>query len=284
VLLHRPSSVVEALDLVDESDPASTRFYAGGVEVGFALQRRELQCRTLIDTKRIGGAVGVTRAADHVTIGPATTHDTLAHDEIVKTELPMLASACSRLGTMPIRMRGTLGGNFGHGHQHTDPGAASMAYGGSARLVSTAGTRVVPLDEFWLGPNDVAVRPGELIESIEITPLGPEWISVYDRFEQFHRPPTATVALAFQLDNDGSVTACRLAVGGIPARPMRLPSVETGLIGRRSQDVQEAMRELESLLSPLVRAETDSLGSADFKVTLLAGLIRRAAYKLFPLS
>ena len=42
------------------------------------------------------------------------------------------------------------------------------------------------------------------------------------------------------------------------------------------------MRELESLLTPLVRAETDALGSADFKVTLLAGLMRRAAHKLFP--
>lgn len=282
MLLHRPSSVVEAIELVDESDPASTRFYAGGVEVGFALRRRELDCHRLIDTKRIGGASGVTRVADHVRIGPATTHDSIARDEIVKTELPMLALACSRLGTIPIRMRGTLGGNFGYGHQHTDPGAASIAYGGWARLVSIAGSRVVPLEEFWLGPYDVAARPGELIESIEITPLGPGWISAYERFEQFHRPPTATVALAFQLDNDGTVAACRLAVGGVPSRPMRLASVETGLVGRSSEDVQEAMRELESLLSPLVRAETDSLGSADFKVTLLAGLMRRAAHKLFP--
>jgi CO/xanthine dehydrogenase FAD-binding subunit len=280
VLLHRPSSVVEALELVD--DPASTRFYAGGVEVGFALRRRELDCRRLIDTKRISGAIGVTRAADHVRIGPATTHDAIARDEIVKTDLPMLASACSRLGTIQIRMRGTLGGNFGYGHQYTDPGAASMAYGGSVRLVSSGGSRVVPLDEFWLGPYDVAARPGELIESIEVTPLGPGWVSVYDRFEQFHRPPTAMVALAFRLGSDGTVAACRLAVGGVPSRPMRLASVETGLVGRTSEDVQDAMRELESLLSPLVRAETDTLGSADFKVMLLAGLIRRVAHKLLP--
>src|SRR5437870_2592410 len=152
MLLYRPSSVAEALDCVNDADPAHSRFYAGGVETVFALRTQALECSRLIDTKRIAGAVGVSRENGHVRLGPATTHYAIACDRTVQEALPLLANACSRLGTLPIRTRGTVGGNFGYGHQHTDPGTAATLYGGSVNLVSRAGRRVVPIDRFWLTP------------------------------------------------------------------------------------------------------------------------------------
>lgn len=279
MLLYRPSTVAEALDCVDEADPAGSRFYAGGVETVFALRTQSLACSRLIDTKRIVGATGVSRENGHVRLGPATTHYTIAGDTTVRTALPLLADACSRLGTLPIRTRGTIGGNFGYGHQHTDPGTAATLYGGSVNVVSRAGRRVVPIDRFWLGPHEVDCRPGELIESIEITPLDADWIGVHDRVEELHRPPTAIVSLAVRLDDSGTIAACRLAVGAVPPQPLRLTEVERSFEGSTLATIRES-RSLEQEIEPLVSAETDSLGSAEFKVALVAGLIRRAADRL----
>src|SRR5439155_12672217 len=153
MLLYRPSTVAEALDCVDDADPAGSRFYAGGLETVFALRTEALECSRLIDTKRIAGASGVSRENGHVRVGPATTHYAIANDRTVQENLPLLGNACSRLGTLPIRTRGTIGGNFGYGHQHSDPGTAAMLYGGSVNLVSSAGRRIVPIQECWLGPS-----------------------------------------------------------------------------------------------------------------------------------
>lgn len=279
MLLHRPTTVAEALDCIDPSDPAGSRFYAGGIETVFGLRMQTLDCRRLIDTKRIRGAIGVSRADGAIRLGPATTHYAIAGDATVRAELPLLGDACSELGTLPIRTRGTIGGNFGYGHQHTDAGTAATLYGGSLTMVSGAGGRVVPIDRFWLGPNQVDCRPGELIESIEIEPLGPGWIGVHDRVEELHRPPTAIVSLAVRLDGGATIAECRLAVGAVPPRPLRLREVERSFEGSTLEGVRDTAT-LEQQLERLVLAETDVLGSADFKLALLAGLIRRAADRL----
>lgn len=281
MVLLRPTTVAEALDCVDESDPAGSRFYAGGIETVFGLRMHTLECRRLIDTKRIRGATGVSRANATIRLGPATTHFAIAADATIRAQLPLLGQACTDLGTLPIRTRGTIGGNFAYGHQHTDPGTAATLYGGALTLVSRAGRRVVPVDRFWLGPNAVDCRPGELIASIELTPLGPGWIGVHDRVEDLHRPPTAIVSLAVRLDERAAIAECRLAVGAVPPRPMRLAEIERSLEGSTLERVREAPSlELEQQLEPLVQAETDVLGSADFKLALLSGLIRRAADRL----
>jgi CO/xanthine dehydrogenase FAD-binding subunit len=279
MILLRPATVAEALDCVDQSDPAGSRFYAGGIETVFGLRMQTLDCTRLIDTKRVAGAIGVARADGRVRIGPATTHYAIAGDATVRAALPLLGAACSRLGTLPIRTRGTIGGNFAHGHQYTDPGTAAAIYGGAVTIASTTGARVVPLERFWLGPYEVDCRPGELIESIELTTLGPGWLGLHDRVEELHRPPGALVSLAVRLDNRRTIAECRLAVGGVPRRPVRLPELETSFLGATLEDVSEA-RSLEQQLAPLVHAETDLLGSADFKVAQLAGLIRRSAHRL----
>src|SRR4051812_23070725 len=141
MLHYRPATVSEALDCVDDADPAGSRFYAGGVETGFALRTNAIDCRRLIDTKRIEGAASISRTERRVVIGPATTHHTIGLDATIEETLPLLGEACRRLGTLPIRTQGTIGGNFAYGHQHTDPGTAAMLYGGSVNLVSRSGHR-----------------------------------------------------------------------------------------------------------------------------------------------
>jgi CO/xanthine dehydrogenase FAD-binding subunit len=279
VRLSRPASVEEALRHL-EADRDGARFYAGGLEVVFALRTRALErCTSLIDTKRIRGAVGVSRTDGHVRIGPATRHHAIATDPVVAADLPLLGLACGRLGTMRIRVQGTIGGNFGHGHQHTDPGTAAVVHGGWVELAATGGRRSVPIEEFWTGPYQVARGRDELIESIRLRPLGAGWVVVHDRVELLHRPPTAIVSMAGRVE-DGRLAEVRIGVGGVPPRPMRLSAVERLLVGCGVGEVRDALAAAEPLVDQAVAAAADDLGSAEFKVCLLTGLVRRAAGRL----
>ena len=275
--LLRPRTVAEAVAAIAASERPI--LYAGGIEVLMALRSGAIAGDTLIDTKRIDGAVGVCHADALIRIGPATRHHAVAGDPLIRAHLPLLAAACAQLGTTRIRMQGTLGGNFANGHQHTDPGTAAMVYGGHLRLMGAAGVREVALAEFWRGPGVVARTPDELVESIHLRPLPEGWTVVHERVEVLHRPPTAVVSVAAHLIGD-QVSSCRIAAGAVARTPMRLPVVEDVIVGCDASCVAAAIADCSALVADAIDAESDALGSASFKVDLVVGLIQRAMSQL----
>jgi CO/xanthine dehydrogenase FAD-binding subunit len=276
--LVRPLTFVDAVAQLHR-DPEGTRVFSGGIEIGFALRRGSISAAVLLDVKRLPDITGIAATTGEVRIAPATRHHTISVDHTIRAQLPSLALACASVGSTRIRMQGTLGGNFGHGHQHTDPGAAAVALGGHVDLMGPNGARSVPVDRFWLGPYTVARRPDELITGIRLTPLGDGWTVVHDRVEQLHRPPDAVVSLGARLE-DGVVADVRMGAGGVPMRPTRLTGVEDVIRGQRLAALRGVWNDVEKELAADVAPEDDLLGSAEFKLALLSGLVRRAFSRL----
>jgi len=231
--------------------------YAGGLEVLFALRAGTLSAHALVDTKHIEGATGVCRDGGEIRVGPATRHHHIATDPIVRAELPLLAAACASLGTTRIRMQGTIGGNLAAGLAPTDPGTAALVHTAVVELVGPSGRRRVPIGN-WYEQSRVDRCPDELVESIRLTPLGPEWATVHDRVEWLHRPPAAIVSVAARVE-DGRIVECRIAAGGVPTR---LSAVESALVGRTHKEVAAAVT------------------AAAVPDRLLAGLVTRAVSRL----
>lgn len=276
--LLRPASVEEALAQL-QRDPEGTLVYGGGLEIGFGLRRGTIAGSALLDIKRVPDVSGITATAEEIRVGPATRHHVISTDDTIRTYLPSLGRACGNVGSTRIRMQGTLGGNFGHGHQHTDPGTAAVMLGGQIDLVGPSGARTVPAAQFWHGPYAVERRPDELITAIRFSPLGPGWSVVHDRVEQLHRPPNAVVSLAARLE-DGVLRDVRVGAGGVPGHPTRLVGVEDVVRGERLARLRPVWGDVERALAGEVTSEADLLGSAEFKLTLLSGLIRRAFGRL----
>ncbi len=270
--LVRPTSVADAVAVLAE--PGAI-VYAGGIEVMLALRSGAMRGDTLVDTKRIGGAAGVTGGAAEVHIGPATRHHDLAGDPLVRRHLPLLAAACGRVGTTRVRMQGTLGGNLAHGFPHTDPGTAALVYGGTVTLAGPSGSRTVDLGEFWLGLGRVARQPVELIADIALRPHGAGWSIAHERVEVLHRPPTVIISFAARMVGD-RIRECRVAAGGIGDRPRRLVAMEGALAGCAAAEIETAVVDGAADLQPV----SDLLGSADFKRRAVAGLVRRAAVRV----
>jgi aerobic carbon-monoxide dehydrogenase medium subunit len=273
VKLVRPASVADAVAALEE--PGSIA-YAGGIEVLLALRSGALDGKTLVDTKRIAGATGVSGSAAEVRVGPATRHHDIAADPLVRRHLPVLAAACGRLGTVRVRMQGTLGGNLAYGLLHTDPGTAAVLYGGTITLTGPAGQRSVDVDRFWLGRGRVDRLPEEVIVDIRLRPLGPGWVSAHERIAVLHRPPTVIVSLAARVEH-GRIREFRIAVGGVGDGPQRLAAVEAALADCDGIDIGVAARDGTADLRPA----SDLLGSADYKRRAVAALVKRAAERIW---
>jgi len=116
---------------------------------------------------------------------------------------------------------------------------ALLAFDASIDVVGLGGERTVALADLYLEPGDSPERehtlaPGELITRIRVpaTPSGrgSAYLKIRDRESYAFALASAAVGLTFSAD--GSVSECRIALGGVATRPWRAPAAEQVLSGR----------------------------------------------------
>ncbi|HEX6352102.1 xanthine dehydrogenase family protein subunit M [Actinophytocola sp.] len=162
----------------------------------------------------------------------------------------------------------------------SDLAVALVALGASVRLRGREGVRQVPLDQFYRLPGDTPhlenqLRPGELITEVLVPALSWARRSTYLKIRDRSSYEFALTSVAVALDlRDGTVHNARIAVGGVGARPWRLPAVEDALRQHRptADHVQAAAARAAEGARPLAHN--------GFKVTLMQRTITRAVLNL----
>jgi xanthine dehydrogenase YagS FAD-binding subunit len=135
----------------------------------------------------------------------------------------------------------------------SDVAVAFTALDAVVHTVGPAGTREIPIDDFFLLPRDTpeAEHPlghGELIVAIDLPDLPIARSSVYLKFRDRQSYEFALVSVAAALEvRDGTVTDVRLALGGVATKPWRARQAEAALAGApptRASFAQAAAAEL----------------------------------------
>jgi CO/xanthine dehydrogenase FAD-binding subunit len=137
---------------------------AGGTDVLVDLNFDRHRPAALLDLGRVGELAGWSRDDDALRLGAGLTY-TIAAAELVD-DLPGLAMAARSVGSPQIRNRGTIGGNLGSASPAGDAHPPLLAAGAEVELASAAGSRRVPIREFFLGPKRNALAPDELIAAV----------------------------------------------------------------------------------------------------------------------
>ncbi|MDQ1739595.1 MAG: hypothetical protein QOE53_1247, partial [Pseudonocardiales bacterium] len=160
----RPGSWAEALAAKAEQPAAAP--LAGGtdlmVEINFDRRRPE----ALLDLNP------VSELADwSVEDGQLVLGATLPYARVITElgdRLPGLAMASRTIGSPQIRNRGSIGGNLGSASPAGDSHPVLLALNATVEVASTRGSRLIPVDDFFLGPKRSALAPDELIRAVRI--------------------------------------------------------------------------------------------------------------------
>ncbi|WP_327706666.1 xanthine dehydrogenase family protein subunit M [Streptomyces decoyicus] len=137
----------------------------------------------------------------------------------------------------------------------SDMAVALVALDAVVHVEGTKGSRTIPVDDFFLLPEDTPERehpltPGELITAIEVPPVPMARRSLYlkvrDRESYEFALASAAVALALE---DGVIREARLALGGVATKPWRAHRAEDILVGERA-DVDVFVRAAAAELAP----------------------------------
>ena len=272
--LHNPTTVAEAAVLLQRCDNAA--IYAGGTELLLVMKQGFLHYHHLVDVKGITALHRLEVAGGSLHIGGAVTHARVEKDATVRRHLPILTEVERQVANVRVRNTGTLGGNLCFAEPHSDIGALALLLEGKVHLTSGSSPRVLTIDEFFRGPYETALQPGEMLERIELPLPAAGTGSGYNRFKLHERPSAvAGVRLAFDAGGE-QVAAAHVVVGCVGPIPVRVPAAEQILRGCGRRHLFEAAVEAARAAAKAVEIIPDLSGSEQYKRHLTGVLVLRS--------
>ena len=221
-----PESIEAALDLADRYG-SDLLVIAGGTLAMSLINEGILSPRYAMTLHR-APLHGVRAAMNHFEIGAATTLMRLAG----LAEVPLLADAAQHVGGWAIRNMATLAGNLFVPPPAGDAAVALLALDAEVVVARKGGTRQVPIDKFFTGWMQTALRPGELVTRIDVPrPRGRTAFLKCTRREM-NAPAVVTVAAQVTRNEAGLVTDARIALGAAGDFPLRARPAEAALKAR----------------------------------------------------
>lgn len=168
----RPASLAEASRILAER-PDRARPFMGGTDIFVRMRDGFVRPEALVDVKHLSGMKDIAYDEEAgLTIGAAATLNQIAGDPVVRTRYSVLAQAANSVASYQLRNRATLGGNLCNASPAADTAPAALLLEASIVLYGPSGERVVPADEFFLGPGATAIEPGELMTAVRL-PIPP---------------------------------------------------------------------------------------------------------------
>lgn len=269
--LKIPANLGEALRLLSD-EPGVWRPFAGGTDLMVLLESGKLAHKRFVSLWGLPELRGIETSDSRVTIGAMTTYSQIQQHGVLRTEFPMLCEAASLTGAVAIQNRGTLGGNIANASPAADSLPALLVYEAELELISSAGSRVVPYNEFHTGYKTSVMREDELIRAIHLPRKTAGWRQHLRKVGTRKAQAISKVCIAAMANVDGNtIHEIRLAYGSVAPTPVRAAKTEAVLKGQRLDDaaINAARTELLNELKPI----DDVRSTADYRSRVAANLL-----------
>jgi carbon-monoxide dehydrogenase medium subunit len=161
---------------------------------------------------------------------------------------------------------------------HADPAAelptVALATGASLTLSSSSSARTIAAQDFFLGPFETALQPGELVTEVRFPVAGPGSGHAFVEYARRHGDfAIAGAAVSLTLDGD-RVADAAIALCSVGPRPLRAADAEELLRG--SQPTDELVAEAAERAVAGIEPGTDIHGSTGYRIGVARTQVRRA--------
>jgi carbon-monoxide dehydrogenase medium subunit len=268
-----PQSVPEALQMMADRPEALP--LAGGTDLLVQMKEGRRPIEALVSLKRVSEMHQFSQNGN-LTLGAAVTLGQVVADDQIKAKYAALAKGAELIGSVQIRNMATVGGNLCNAAPSADTAPPLLVLGAQAVIVSTQGERIIPLEEFWLGPGYTVLQPGELLKEIIVPQPLPGSGSFYLRQTPRAWMDIAMVGVAafVTLDADDTISEARLALGAVAPTPVRAKTAETLLLGQLLTD--DVLQAVGTTAAQEAKPIDDLRASAEYRQHLVKVLTQRA--------
>ena len=271
-----PTSVGETMQVLADLGPDG-KVLAGGQSLIPILSMRLATFPHLVDINRVSELDTIeplTSNGHGVRVGALARHSHVERSPVTALACPALVQALRFVAHPAVKNRGTVCGALAHADPSSELPATLALLGGSVE-VAQAGqpARLVPAAEFFLGPLESALGPGDLVIAARFPAVGGRsgtgFLEVSRRRGDY---ALCGVGAAVTLDDDLRIVSARAAYVSVSPTPLVLDLTDA-VAGRPAStaDYAAAGRLARSAVSP----EADIHASAEYRRELAMVLTER---------
>jgi CO/xanthine dehydrogenase FAD-binding subunit len=272
---HAPATLPEALAILADFGGAA-RALAGGTDLLLKLKAERLAPSAVVNIKRVP-QLHSRVVNSHVSLGALTTLSELRASPTIRSRLPALATAAGTMASVQIRNLATLGGNLCNAAPSADLGPILMALEATALIAGPQGERELPLEEFFTGPGQTALLPGELLTAVRIMPA--TGLSTYLKLAPRACMDIAVVGIGLALYLEAGICQrARIVLGAVAPTPLRARRAEEALVGQRL--TAELIEHAAQLAGEAAQPIDDVRGTAWYRRRMVVTLTRRGLLNL----
>jgi len=269
-----PTSLSEAQAAFGEG--AASSWLAGGTDllVGIRLGARDPS--RVVDLKQIPELTAIEVGETSVRIGAAASAFDVLHHSEVPSLFPGLAEALDLIGSTQIQGRCSAGGNLCNASPAADSIPALIANSAQCRILGPEGERTFAVEDFVVGPNQNALAPGELLVELILPRPAARTSDAYLRLTPRTEMDIAVAgaAVSISLDDSGTCTAGRVAIGAVAPTALLVKTAGEALVG--SQLDQAAMDAAVAAARAAATPISDKRGTAEYRTHVVGILVSRA--------
>lgn len=273
-----PASLADAVQAL-ASQPQGSRPLAGGTDLVIHMKERGRRVPALVSLRNVREIDGLSEDAHGgLRIGAMTKAGDVAASPVVRQRYPGISDGADLVGSIQIRNRGTIGGNFCNAAPSADVVPPIVASGATLRVVGPDGERTVASEQFFVGPGNTVLKHGEILADINIPAAPAHTGSAYLRHVPRREMDIAVVGVAVQLtlnDAHDTITDARVVLASVAPTPIRAYGAEAALKGKAANEA--TLTAAGEAAASDARPITDVRGSDDYRRELLKVYTRRAA-------
>lgn len=263
---YSPTTISEVAALLAEAEGLTV--IAGGTDL-LVNPRYMLGVRGVVDIRNLGlNYIRVENGWLHIGAG-ATMRTAARHPQIQAMADGILARSAAVCGSPNIRNMATLVGNVASALPSADTPPALLALKAVIVLAGTRGERIVPLDDFFIGPAK-SIRQRELIRELRIplppptnTPNSPLIRGGFYKIGRTAEDISLVNAATTLTIEEGIIKDARLVLGAVAPVPLRAVQAEEALVGQPA--TEETFQRVAEIVRDEVRPISDQRASAAYR-------------------
>ncbi|MDJ0924534.1 MAG: xanthine dehydrogenase family protein subunit M [Acidimicrobiia bacterium] len=277
--VHRAVDLDDLLQRMAESE-GRPRVLAGGTDLLLQYPAAEEESLALVDVTRVDALKRIEDGPDGLRIGAAVSLSDVMRSEPVLSRFGVLAEGAAVVAGPQIRNLATVGGNVCNASPSADTIPPLLVLNARAELRSKAGERSVALEEFFVGPGETVLEPGEILASFLLPWPQEDTVASYTKVSPRQAMDLAVVGVAVALERVDGKLVTRIALGAVAPTPLRATAAEEYIhsAGRLDEaTAAEAGRLAEEAVSPI----DDVRGSARYRRAMVRRVVARDLLRLY---
>ncbi len=265
---YRPTEFSDVLWLLGQ-DLGDARVLAEGSTLVPAMNLGIARPDVIVSLNHVKSLDAIVVGGGSLRLGALVRHRRIETDDRSRAACPLLNEAAGLIADVQVRHRGSVGGSLAHADPAANYIPAMLVLGARFRLASRVGERWLHAGDFFKGPLETALKPGEVLAEITVPVQTATQTSAYHRIARLHGS-FAIVNAAAVVDGDAEA---KIAVSGATAKPIVVEERIGTLVGNPEKLVER----IGDAVHAACREPIDDLyGTSEYRRSMARVAARRA--------